>query len=118
MEEHKCNEQVYPGHTYMPGGYQCTRKGTVEVYGKWYCWQHDPERVERLQKEAEEKWEHESQASTEKFQRRHLEQDVCAGATDEELESILGVGGLRGMLGIDAERTISIGFRMREADND
>ena len=90
MEEHKCNEQVYPGHTYMPGGYQCTRKGTVEVYGKWYCWQHDPERVERLQKEAEEKWEH---------------------------ESILGVGGLRGMLGIDAERTISIDWRVRETDN-
>ena len=117
MAEHQCCKQVY-GYRYRTGGEPCTRKGTIEVNGKWYCWQHDPERVARLRKETEEEWERESQARTEKFQRQHLERKVCEGVTDEELESILGVGGLRGMLGIDAEHTISIGFRMREADND
>lgn len=33
---------------------QCDRSGTVEVGGKWYCWQHDPN---RLHAESAKRWE-------------------------------------------------------------
>jgi len=116
MDEHQCCEQVFGG--IVMGGHRCTRKGTVEVNGKWYCWQHDPERVKREEKKRQEKWKEERERGTAIWDRRLLERRVCLSVTDEELESILGVGGLRGMLGIDTERTISIGWRVRETDDD
>ena len=92
MEEHQCCKQVY-GHMHRMGGDPCTRKGTGEVNGRWYCWQHDPERVERLRKENEEKWDRKYLESKDKGYRRLAEQDVCQGVSTEELEK-LGTDGL------------------------
>ena len=96
MEEHQWCKRVY-GYRYRMGGEPCTRKGTIEVNGKWYCWQHDPERVARLRKEKEKKWDCEYQASRDAMYRRLAEQDVCKGVSTEELEK-LGTGGLRGLM--------------------
>ena len=42
----ECSEKAYH-HLGNWGQWDpCSRKATVERDGKWYCWQHDPERVE------------------------------------------------------------------------
>ena len=107
MEEHQCCKRVY-GYRYRFGGEPCTRKGTVEINGKWYCWQHDPERIVKLQKDNEEKWYHDRQAKQEKNYRRLAEQDVCQGVSTEELEK-LGTSGLRYM--IDNQKAILERFK-------
>ena len=38
IERHQCCAIVYEGMARYP----CGRKGTNEVNGRWYCWQHDP----------------------------------------------------------------------------
>ena len=95
MEERQCCKEVRPAGSHWAWGLsQCTRKGTVEVDGKWYCWQHDPARVERLRKEEEEKFDHKWDAQRKAAQRQRLEAKVCAGVTDENLAWIVSQGGL------------------------
>ncbi len=40
--EHSCDAMVYEGMA----RYHCSREGTNDLNGKWYCWQHDPQQVE------------------------------------------------------------------------
>ena len=95
MEEHQCCEEIQESGGWY--SHRCTRKGTVEIDGKWYCWQHDPERVKRLRKEEQEKFDRKNQAHKERDHRQRLEQDVCQGVSTEELEK-LGTSGLRMLL--------------------
>ena len=37
--------------------YSCRRNATVEHDGKWYCWQHDPERMEANRKKRMATWD-------------------------------------------------------------
>lgn len=55
MVDKRCCIQVPYGSYFR--SYLCQRKGTVEDGSKWYCWQHDPERVKKERKKAEEKME-------------------------------------------------------------
>jgi len=60
VKMHKCEADVLRGGGqirdvgYVSG---CNRRGTIEVGGKWYCWQHNPIEVERRRKESEERAE-------------------------------------------------------------
>ena len=40
----KCSAKV-PDMYGVPSVHPCMRSATVERDGKWFCWQHDPERV-------------------------------------------------------------------------
>jgi len=50
VKMHKCEADVLRGGGqirdvgYVSG---CNRRGTIEVGGKWYCWQHNPIEVEK-----------------------------------------------------------------------
>ena len=43
-EIRQCEGKIY-GISGEQGAYSCSRRGTIERDGKWYCWQHDPERI-------------------------------------------------------------------------
>ena len=46
--KHKCAGKIWSDNPRDGSGrvYSCTRNATIEHDGQWYCWQHDPERVE------------------------------------------------------------------------
>lgn len=45
--KHDCSGKIWGAYRDVSGRvYKCHRNATVERNGKWYCWQHDPERVE------------------------------------------------------------------------
>ncbi len=94
MNVERCCKQVFRTGW---GGNNCTRKGTVEVNGKWYCWQHDPERVKREDKKRYQEWKDKNDASNAVWHRRTLEREVCQDVSTEEIEK-LGAGGLLRML--------------------
>jgi hypothetical protein len=81
----------------------CERKPTVERDGKWFCWQHDPERLKRL---AAERWakRKEEIARTESEQdarihrRRLLERAGIDNPSDDLLERIIALGGIQNMV--------------------
>lgn len=44
--KHDCSGKIWGAYRDVSGRvYRCSRPATVERDGKWYCWQHDPERV-------------------------------------------------------------------------
>ena len=91
MDEHECCYQLWDPRLW--NHLQCTRKGTVEVNKKWYCWEHDPARVTKQCKDRQEKIDRKYQGSLNEGYRRLAEQDVCQGVSTEELEK-LGTDGL------------------------
>lgn len=50
--------------------WQCTRDGSIERGGKWYCCQHDPKQVEKRKKERQAKWDAEWAAKEKKWKRK------------------------------------------------
>ena len=44
--QHRCSVVVD-----SPTGWKCSRHGVAERDGRWYCWQHDPERLDAQQRE-------------------------------------------------------------------
>lgn len=54
--------------------YSCTRPATVEHDGDWYCWQHNPERVEADRKKRRAGWDAEMDREAAKYARlaRHV----------------------------------------------
>ena len=69
----QCSKMVQPAETWIP--YRCSRKGKVQVDGKWYCKQHDPVEVKRREQAREEKWRKEDQ--------KHKHQEDIQDARDE-----------------------------------
>ena len=56
---HQCEYKIKTGD-YIYTVRRCTRTNTQKhSNGKWYCWQHNPDRIERKHKEREDKWERE-----------------------------------------------------------
>lgn len=49
-----CDEQVHNGPPSV-SFHQCTRTGVVQRVGRWYCRQHDPEKVNARQRERDNK---------------------------------------------------------------
>jgi hypothetical protein len=82
---------------------RCERKPIVVHDGKPYCWQHDPE---RLQKIAREKWEarkaemaRDDAEFERKLARRKLVEEAGTGdLSDDDLREIIGHGGIRNIL--------------------
>ncbi len=68
--------------------YPCSRRGTVERDAKWYCWQHDPEYIERKKKEREDKWKRKWAREKESWRRKDAERNACKGVPTEILENI------------------------------
>lgn len=48
----KCVEEIFRNWTH----YACTKPVKVQRDGKWYCRQHDPEKVKERRKKLEQKW--------------------------------------------------------------
>jgi hypothetical protein len=82
---------------------RCDRKPSVVRDSKHFCWQHDPDRLTKLARAAREK-------SMEKMAAREAENDArikrhklveaaqAGDLTDDELERIGALGGVRRML--------------------
>ncbi len=54
----KCCVEVSRGKTRIKGiGFfsRCNREGTIERNGRWYCFQHDPNEVQRRAEETNER---------------------------------------------------------------
>ena len=49
--------------------YPCQRNATVEHDGKWYCWQHDPERMKAEAKKCRAGWEAKMDREVAKYKR-------------------------------------------------
>lgn len=78
----------------------CLRPGTVEHDGKWYCWQHDPEKLrakaEQARRDYIEKQRLDDLAFEKKLARRRLEEAAGLGLlTDDELTALATLGGVR-----------------------
>lgn len=83
----------------------CYRKGKslVERDGKWYCWQHDPERLAQLAKEKQEEREKRyakmERKNDERIERHRLL--VAAGleeVSNDLLRDIIHLGGIDAMI--------------------
>ncbi len=74
----KCSEHVATATPQI--SVSCTRKVSAHRNGKAYCWQHDPDRVKRLDEERRVKWQVEweirRQAEKEKYQLQEVK-DAC-----------------------------------------
>ena len=56
-EKHHCSKRVYSGLRHVFGDHRCTRPGTVQENGGWWCAMHVPSTVARHRQEKSEKWE-------------------------------------------------------------
>lgn len=84
-------------------GWRCKRPASVEVDGKFYCWQHEPVRVEKLAqkraKDAKERFARMEREADARIERKVLEEKAgVIDLTDGELREIIAFGGVRGML--------------------
>lgn len=74
----RCAKQVFNSYSFR--GKSCSRIGCIERNGKWWCAQHDPERVAARQAALHAKWEAE----------RAAQDQVKVSA--EQLAKTLGIG--------------------------
>lgn len=79
--EHQCSAKTYENHSFYP----CSRKGKIERDGKWYCKQHDPVEVERRAKESELRYQKESNALKESWDRQRAALAAVEGVSTEAL---------------------------------
>ena len=84
-------------------GGECVRDATVERDGKFFCWQHDPERVRaereaRCAKRKEEARKREAEREA-RWTRDDLMRDSgVSKLTNEELKHIIDCGGIQNIL--------------------
>lgn len=53
----KCCAKVYPAGMNFPRPRPCTRNGSIERDGQWYCGSHDPVKKAERDKVSQQKWE-------------------------------------------------------------
>ncbi len=80
----RCSELVWAGYSQ----YKCNRKWTIERDGKLYCWQHDPARVEKKEKERQAQWKAEEADISERERRRGAEIKACEDISTDDLEQM------------------------------
>lgn len=80
--KHKCSKRVPEGGRSL-SFYPCQRPATIERDSKWYCWQHDPERVEADRKKRRAGWEAKMNRETAKYERCARNARLGALATEE-----------------------------------
>ena len=84
----KCSGKIYGDYRDVSGRvYPCSRNATVERDGKWYCWQHDPERVKTDKKRRRAKWEVDQQQKNAQYARRAAVYRACEGIPTEKLSA-------------------------------
>jgi len=85
--KHQCVEKVYPNDKYGSfHGYRCTRDGTVERDGKWYCKTHDPKAVEAKANAKNAIWDEKRKQNNLEITRRFAEHKACEGISTKALE--------------------------------
>lgn len=82
MAEERCSALVWDRNTWRY--VSCSRKGTIQRNGEWYCWQHDPE----VKKKRDEKRERRYLGEQEEMHRKWAALKVCNGVSTEILESL------------------------------
>lgn len=65
--------------------HQCQRRAKVERNGKWYCAQHDPDRIAQRRREAQARFEAEWTEKRRARERQSAEQEACEGVPIEQL---------------------------------
>ena len=79
------------GEVFGPGGvsrmFPCGRDASVTRDGNRWCWQHDPEYVQRKQLEAKERWRKDDAERAAYYHRKQVETTACDGIPTEVLES-------------------------------
>ena len=80
----RCCEKVWQEYRWG----KCTRDASVERDGKWYCWQHDPERTARKEQVRREASEAKWKRITNQAQRNAAEHQACVGVPVEVLEKV------------------------------
>ena len=64
--EHDCSKKWVWAVT---GSHRCFRPATVERDGKWWCWQHDPERVKADREKRRAGWQAKMDREDAKYER-------------------------------------------------
>ena len=83
----KCSERVPEGGRSI-SFYPCQRPATVERDCKWWCWQHDPERIEADKKKRRAEWKAEMARDAAKYAR--IARNARLGSlVTEELAALL-----------------------------
>lgn len=79
---HKCAGKTWSdiGHQRV---YRCSRNATIERDGKWYCWQHDPIRVEADKQKRRARWDARHDREAAKWERRTRNAKLAALASEE-----------------------------------
>lgn len=89
MAEHKCAGKKYGAYRDVAGrAYPCSRQGTVERDGKWYCWQHDPERMKADKEKRHAKWQAETDTRSARWARQAAMHNICIGISTEDLKKL------------------------------
>ncbi len=80
MANERCGWRVWEGdHTC-----QCSRNGTVQREGKWYCWQHDPEAKKKRDAEKRANWDKKHKER----RRERAAMQACDGISTDDLERL------------------------------
>ena len=79
----ECSERAYHRLGIWGQWDPCSRKATVERDGKWYCWQHDPERVAGDKEKRLADWQAKSAREIAKYKRIARNAKLAALVTPE-----------------------------------
>lgn len=81
----RCSEKVYHDATFR--SYQCTRTGKIQrPDGRWYCTQHDPEKVEARRAAIGQRYSAQSAVRNAQYDLSDAKRDLvaaCLRAADE-----------------------------------
>jgi len=110
----KCSEYVVPREGYGPKlSVPCTRDGTVERNGSWFCRRHDP--VCRAERDAKrrEKADQEFQASREHIRERQRRTQACVNACEDFGTEYLEITSLSATFKALTDRAVEQGKSLR-----
>lgn len=88
--KHDCSKDVW----HKTGFYHCQRPATIECDGKWYCWQHDPERVKAEAKKHRADWEAKMDREAAKYERIARNARLGALVTPELAILLIGMANI------------------------
>lgn len=119
MTKRKCSIKV-PGMYSDINFYPCQRSATIQRDGKWYCWQHDPERVKAEAKKRHADWEAKMDREAAKYKRIARNAQLAALVTEEMAELLERLAYAIGNVGTneDAKDAFELAARIREALED
>jgi len=85
--KHECSTKIHGDYRDVSGAiYPCRRPATVQRDGKWYCWQHDPERVKADKEKRRAAWNAKADRQTAIWKCRARNTKLAALVTPELAE--------------------------------